>query len=733
MTLNRILLGGCQPEPLLSYLKALGVLRLVAEQKDPHARGAWSDEGFVLHTALDADALRMFFLNEYSPTPIMAPWNGGGGFFGTEDKEPNAVDIISESTSPRMQPYQLVIGQVRAILRSEGMREKPAKEVKDAFLRRLRAELPDAFVDWIDAVVILRKEKSSFPPILGTGGNDGRLDFTLNFMQHLTDLGLHVVESSARAERFFENAAFGRPTAGLTSKAVGQFDPGRAGGLNMTMGDKGDSLLNPWDFVLMVEGAVLMAGAAARHLNTQAYDKGAMPFTVNTSKIGSGTLIGGEEDRGEIWLPLWENPVGLKELRHIFGEGRAQVGRRQAGNGVDFARAVASLGVDRGLTAFNRFCFLNRNGKAFFATSVGRFAVRSQPDGMRLLDAIDGWLESLRRACRSDNIPARFPAALRGLESAIFDYCRFGGAARFGAIVRGLGVCQRELSLNTNVLGAIGERTQRPVPLLSAEWLGAAYEDSPEFRIALALASIRGSGKVPELRGNVEAVMRERYGWRWAKPEEQYGVVWHNGSLPRNLAAVLERRLLDASRFGADPMPLEALFPAPETDLALFLDGRTDDARIEEWLWGLMLIDLDGAELPAPSVSDVASSLPRPYALLKLLFLPKSVALRKDDGASLPAQPTLLSHLRGSRLNDACRSAARRLRASGHLSMPAPASGGRERAFEFTLPPHVEARLAGALLIPFADVRRLQKLVLRPQDQALDNYSDQPVSQRVPR
>jgi len=440
---NRIVFSGCQPEPLLSYLKALGVLRLVAEQADPNARGAWSDEGFVLHTALDADALRAFFLNDYSPTPIMAPWNGGGGFFGTEDKEPNAVDVIAESLSPRMQSYQMVIGQVREILRSEGMQEKPAKEAKDSFLRRLRGELPDAFVDWIDAVVILRKEKSSFPPILGTGGNDGRLDFTLNFMQHLIDLGLHAPKPSARSAGFFENAAFGRLTAGLTSKAVGQFDPGRAGGLNMTMGDKGDSLLNPWDFVLMVEGAVLMAGAAARHLNAEAYDKGAMPFTVNTSKIGSGTLIGGEEDRGEIWLPLWENPVGLKELRHIFSEGRAQVGRRQASNGVDFARAVASLGVDRGLTAFNRFCFLNRNGKAFFATSVGRFEVRSQPDGMRLIDEIDGWLEFLRRACRGDNIPARFSAALRGLESAVFDYCRFGGAARLcAAWVRASASCR---------------------------------------------------------------------------------------------------------------------------------------------------------------------------------------------------------------------------------------------------------------------------------------------------
>lgn len=717
MTSNRIVLSGCQPEPLLSYLKALGVLRLIAEQADPHARGAWSDEGFVLHTALDADALRAFFLNEYSPTPIMAPWNGGGGFFGAEDKEPNAVDIIAGSRGVRMDAYRTAIGRVREVLRSEGLQDKPGKEEKTPLLRRLRAELPDRFVDWMDAVVILRREKTSFPPLLGTGGNDGRLDFTLNFMQHLIDLGLHGPSPSARSAAFFENAAFGRPVQGLTSKAVGQFDPGRAGGMNMTVGDKGDSWLNPWNFVLMVEGAVLMAGAAAKHMDALAYDKGAMPFTVNTSKIGSGTLTGSEEDRGEIWLPLWENPAGLRELRHIFGEGRAQVGRRPAGNGVDFARAVASLGVDRGLTAFHRFCFLNRNGKAFFATAVGRFEVRSlQPEGIRLLDDIDDWLESLRRACRGDTVPTRFTTALRSLESAVFDYCRFGGAARFGAIVRGLGACQRELSWNMSRPGRIGDHKLRPVPLLSVGWLRAAHEDSPEFRIALALASIHRSGDVPELRGNVEAVVRERYGWRWAEPQEQYSVVWRSGGLARNLAAVLERRLLDASRFGADPVPLEARFPAPVADVALFLDGRTDDARIEEWLWGLMLIDLDDASASASPFPDAAASLPRPYALLKLLFLPRRAALQSDAGASLPAQPVLLGHLRAGRLNDACRSAARRLRASGHLSMPAPASGGRERRLEFALPSHVETRLAGALLIPLADAQRLQELVLRPKE-----------------
>ena len=73
----RLPLVGCTPEPLISYLKALGVLRLVAEDGDhgdPHARGAWENGAFVLYSKLSRKELIDFFLNHYAPSPILAPW-----------------------------------------------------------------------------------------------------------------------------------------------------------------------------------------------------------------------------------------------------------------------------------------------------------------------------------------------------------------------------------------------------------------------------------------------------------------------------------------------------------------------------------------------------------------------------------------------------------------------------------------------------------------------------------
>jgi hypothetical protein len=83
-----LVLEGCRPTPLASYLKALGILRLVAEQKDPEARGCWHADRFHLRTALDRAGLMRFFLEEYKPTPIIAPWNGRAGFLeGESDDE----------------------------------------------------------------------------------------------------------------------------------------------------------------------------------------------------------------------------------------------------------------------------------------------------------------------------------------------------------------------------------------------------------------------------------------------------------------------------------------------------------------------------------------------------------------------------------------------------------------------------------------------------------------------
>ncbi len=97
-------LTGCRPTPLAHYLKALGILRLVASDPDPNARGWWKDDVFHLATILDRDALESYLLNDYSPTPLLAPWNGGSGFYPKDNKI--GIDGIANSIAPRFENYR---------------------------------------------------------------------------------------------------------------------------------------------------------------------------------------------------------------------------------------------------------------------------------------------------------------------------------------------------------------------------------------------------------------------------------------------------------------------------------------------------------------------------------------------------------------------------------------------------------------------------------------------------
>jgi CRISPR-associated protein Csx17 len=120
-------LKGCTPTPLVSYLKALGLLRLLAsasnnvtgEAADPTVRGWWVGEFFCVRTKLNCDALLHFFLEDYAPSPIIAPWNGRAGFLegdvGGDSNRSGAqlMRAIEESLSPRFRNMRQTIAALR--------------------------------------------------------------------------------------------------------------------------------------------------------------------------------------------------------------------------------------------------------------------------------------------------------------------------------------------------------------------------------------------------------------------------------------------------------------------------------------------------------------------------------------------------------------------------------------------------------------------------------------------
>jgi CRISPR-associated protein Csx17 len=689
------ILTGCTPTPLAHYLKALAILRVVAEQKDENATGRWDGEHFVLHSALDLDGLERFFLYQYQPTPIVAPWNGGSGFYAQDNQ--TGIASLETGVAGRFLNYRTVIALCRAVVACLQLVERPKEGHKASLLARVRQQLPDRALSWFDAAVLLVDDEPRYPPLLGTGGNDGRLDFTNNFMQRIVELfnadsGL----PTALSHRWLSGSLFRNTIPGMTNNAIGQFSPGGVGGPNASTGFEGGSLVNPWDFVLMMEGALLFAAAATRRLESTAPGALSYPFTVNPTGIGSGAVSLGDEvpARAEIWSPLWGRPAGLDEVRMLMTEGRATVGRRPARDGLDFARSLAALGVDRGIDSFQRHALLRRSGKAYLATPISRLLVRRNPDADLISDLDShGYLDRLRRFARSDSASGRIKQLARVLEDKLFALTRWRSSpGDLQAILSTLGSLQYTAGISAKACEDIP-----PIPSLSGRWVTMADDKSDEYRIACALASL-WAPDMP-MRAHLAPVDLRSNAWL-----NQNGklFVWGSGRLVANLVRVLERRLLEAARRGFKDKPLDGALPADLAAVLAFLTGATDDNRISRMLTGLVLTTMPD-DLPDRHSPD--HHVPAGFSVLTPLFttdrLLRWLGFLPAD-ARLPLPLEIVAKLSAGQADDAVRLAWKRLRIA-ELGLPSfphrsPSAKGMDGP-----------RLAAALLIPLraGDVGRL--------------------------
>ncbi|MHB8290021.1 MAG: type I-G CRISPR-associated protein Cas8g1/Csx17 [Acidimicrobiales bacterium] len=609
MSMHTHHLFGCRSEPLASYLKALGILRIVALQADSQASAFWDASGFVLETALDADGLTQFLGSEYRPTPVVTPWNKGSGFVGAEGKD--GLNLIERSTDERLAAFRSSIAIAREVLELAKDEGWPKKEMKEKIVTECRSRLPDEALDWLDAAVVVTADgRSAFPPLLGTGGNVGRLEISRNFHENLVRvLGLNVSKRDDAAS-WLEDALFDTGNSKRVNKSASQFDPGAAGGANSAQLGRAPGVLNPWDFVLGIEGALMFAGSAARRLASGAHGVAAAPFMASSSACGYASSSADEDVKGELWAPLWERPATFPELRRLFAEGRADWKRHHARNGLELAKAAASLGVDRGLSAFSRSAFIVRNGQNPIALPAGRVEIKGRP-AARPLEELDTWLNRVRSAQAP---PAAVSVAMREVDRLSF-------AVASGQAPRGL------LSLLVEVAKleeAVGRATQfqsqrnggiSPVGDLHAStWVRSLAECdwSPEFRLALALASARdvhgSSGRtVSSLRTMLRPVTppaRSKQGrveWSGNPP-----LVPGMGVRPvvSLLADVHARRAVDllASQRGSqerDPnevgLPTRWQFgylPHLE-DINRLVLGNLDEVRLSSFLAALILLNWD--------------------------------------------------------------------------------------------------------------------------------------------
>ena len=741
MVTDAVRLQGCAATPLAGYLKALGVLRLISSPSnhahgvaaDAHARGWWESGHFHLDTRLESEALIRFFLDDYAPSAIIAPWNGGSGFYPKDNKE--GVGPLMGAVAARFRAIAGGIAAAAQEVRRGGWDARPEGDAKAAMIRALRGRLVDSALHWLDATVALSGGRLSFPQLLGTGGNDGRLDFTNTFMRRLVAArdGLFDAATGApapRCERLLRAALDAGAAQGLRSHSAGQFAPGAAGGANATVGYDGSPRANPWDFVLALEGAVLFAGAATRRHQGAPESGASFPFTVRPTAAGWGGVAEADRTsvRAEFWAPLWRRPAGCDELAGLLKEGRAILHGRTARDGLDFARAAASLGTSRGITAFQRYGFAMRQGNMYLAAPLGTRAVTS---GVRetaeLINDLDdgGWLQSVRRMAQDSNAPVRAHQVMKRFQDALFALTETQvSAIAVQSAIEILGEIVGWLSASPDARLAI-----RPPPLLRRAWVRRADDGTAEYRVAAALASLgwipgplrveaaqsgaRNDGAPAEVTGARQpltplaahvapvapATVPRRFR-EWDQGGNRALYLWGSGGLVANLLDVLEQR----ARASSANESFAAAAPARADVVTRFLSESFDGNRCARLLRGLVWAR--PASLPRVPTDAEAPRPPFAYAALKLLFAPGHVVDRfsrrsnEDDVRRIPVPPGLLARLRAGDVDEAVRVALDRARASGLASPFAHGTARRTTGFGAGMDGR---RLAAAMLIPIHD------------------------------
>lgn len=738
--MNQIPLRGCAPEPLIHYLKALGILRLVAEQLDPQARAAWHGDTFMLETEKTKDELLQFFLDKYEPTPLIAPWNNGSGFHADKDSSGTGKKVVNlrnikNSTNVRLNLYRETISLAETLLARcmtpkvvALQSDKRSEALKPTLIPLCRNNLDDKVVKWVDAVCFLASDDTlGLPPLLGSAGNDGNQEFSLTFMGALDQIiaidGIQRTESPSqlRASILGETGVQG------VVASPGQFNPSGTGGANATSGEKAhkaENLSNPWDYVLAIEGALLFAGAAVRRLVDGAKANVAYPFFVRSIDI-DGSVSPDEEGRGDLFLPIWSRYASLQEIVQLFSEGRVRLGRKQPKDTIEFARAVASLGVDRGITRFHRHSLLTRNGNMQFASSLGSLEVPHRPKS-NLLQDFDEWLNQFRRVTREKNSPKVLQSLVRQINEYSYRYCSGDeeqSREYLEELLIALGKAENQISIRAALQKDTKSRKALACIRLTKSWFYEGKKNYSsqnkgvfEYELAAAIASIKGFGSVGSIRENFEPVVVTEKFVVWAaavkkKEKNTASAVWSLKSLEENLATVLQRRSIDARSQSLSHPPISSSRFASLASVNAFLNRETDDGKLEDLLRGLVLIDWSQDKTPESKTEkrNIPSTLSRAYALLKLLFLPEGKFQPKPDAETIVIkhEPSIVPLLRAGRVSDALETATRRLRASGVMPLTA----------DFYLREEDGARLAAALLIPIDEpsMREIARLVLRDE------------------
>jgi CRISPR-associated protein Csx17 len=505
-----------------------------------------------------------------------------------------------------------------------------------------------------------------------------------------------VGSTSRLAQDWLEGIA----SVALTHNAkIGLFDPGANGTANTSPFGAATSLVNPWIFILMMEGLPWFSSAPARRLHSEAHHdpRAAMTFMTHGDAAGTTTGSPNEESRGEVWFPWWERPLRAAAVRQLFTEGRAVWRGRTATRSDQMYLATAAQGVSPAIGGFDRYSIQQRNGTSHTAVLADRIRVR-HVDAVAVVADVEDWMNILG----GKQLPTTVKAATRRFDIARIDLVRANSARlQATAVAELLGsVTAAELAVGRS--GRTREdinpwprpREARRLVDLLAEPSWEPVLGQPEFRVALGIASIVTPPLKDAPRGRT---MRElllpidpplgridRPRWRSAPVVPGLGqrklidvladlTTWLVVSAP-TMTSVTEHG--QHSTCGVT-LPRSGV-RVPWTDVHAWANGLLRDERIDYWLHALVALDWRSQDLALPETNP-SYSIINPTLALLMPFRTGMNARRptEHDASVYGLQPLWVGLLNSGHADRAHTAVRQRLRQLGYDAVSRTSHTGR--------------------------------------------------------
>jgi CRISPR-associated protein Csx17 len=703
-------LPGLSPDSLGNYLASIGLLRALSRQW-PSTRIAWRDE--VLQVVGGPATLDELLDELVRVAVTQAEADTGKREWSQYDKAWS--DAQKKGTKAKS-------GAPLALWQAEA--QEPQLELFAAHA------VPHARVN--------------FNPLLGSGGNAGRRDFSAGWRQAVDALAAAPKAGKGRGKkkvagssdtalapdaRRSELSAFllGQPLTWLLEKlAAGSWFSEATKLYNSGQSPAREGQISPWAMVLACEGLVLFVGGASRRLGVRTRAIGAFPFVTQPSAPEAA----GEAGRilGEIWTPIWSRPMTLAETMTLFSRGRAELRGRGAVTPAAFATAIRERGLDAGISEFRRFTLgRTTSDKTFEPRLAARFSLDAGVD--RTISATSRTLERVTALIKQHGFPrdGKHFVGLRGpIEAALLAVaanpdCSDTGIALLDAITIALDRIDRNRGFRK------GKVRWEPLPL---EWLPTFFADEqPGAEARLALALVSGFPAVLPFTAYRFGVEWE-YGRKYAhythteRPPSRW--VWGPGELARVLGAVLSRRLLDQSSNADNVANGRAPLPATTSQVRQWLAGEVDESLFSAWLSRLALFDWRQVPLAVRALIRGEAHSQQVDGELALLGLMQPLVDQRPLIVRSLSPNDLLADETGARTTEAARSFVALIR-SGKLdaatrfaSSRYAMAGARLASFNAPLGVHDPDRLVAALLFTISDRDRavLFERWLRPSTPA---------------